>query len=167
MRRRKREPVTCFALDVAALYEAVDAERRRSRMTLEQVAAELDVSYSTMACWRCGGGGIQADAALRLALWMDIDLRDFARPPDRLPATQGRALRHRGLEAPAHDRLPVDALFFQKLNQSAARRKRIARGTAPIHWCVTAAQHDIWRQGGYGSSTVLFRDPPKTNPRDE
>src|ERR1700760_2635641 len=32
----------------------------------------------------------------------------------------------------AHDRLPVDAPL-SKLNQSATRRKRIARGSAPIH----------------------------------
>ena len=79
-------------LDVARLYEALDRERRRRKMLLADVADELRVNYSTMACWR-RGGGMNADALVRLSLWMPrLDLRDYAvQPADPLPATKGEA----------------------------------------------------------------------------
>ena len=110
----KREPVARSRLDVAALYETLDRKRKLREMTLEDVAAMLDVNYSTMACWR-RGGGIQGDVALRIALLCDIDLRDYAvrvPPADPLPATQGRALRQRGPGPPAHDRFPAVRVFL-------------------------------------------------------
>jgi len=86
MPARKRAPLASYRLDSAALFAALDAERLRCNMTLEAVAAELDVHHSTMAVWR-HGGGMRADVALRAALWLEIDLRDFA----VLPAAQGAA----------------------------------------------------------------------------
>jgi transcriptional regulator with XRE-family HTH domain len=107
-----KKPDGAIQLDVAALYEALDRERKRREMTLGKVAGQLNVSYATVSCWRRTASGMNADAALRIALWLDIDLRDFARPPDPLPATQGRALRHRGPGPPTHDRLPAVRVFL-------------------------------------------------------
>ena len=86
-----KKPDGAIQLDIPALYQALDRERQHRKMTLGEVADRLDVSYATMACWR-RGGGMNADAAVRLSLWLRADLRDFARPPaDPLPAKQGRA----------------------------------------------------------------------------
>ena len=89
-----KKPDGAIQLDVAALYAAFDRERQRRKMTLEEVADELDVCYSTLACWR-RGGGMNADALVRLSLWMPIaDLRGFAvRVPaaDLGPATSDAA----------------------------------------------------------------------------
>lgn len=90
---RKKVPVPDLKLDAGKLYEALDHERTRRGMTLEEVAAELCVSYSTMACWR-RGGGLNGDALMRLAIWMPItDLRVYIRhmPADPLPAVKGAA----------------------------------------------------------------------------
>ena len=88
-----KKPDGAIQLDVARLYEALDQERQRREMLLEEVAGELDVNISTIACWR-RGGGINGDALVRLSLWMSVDLRDFARHPagaEHPPATQGKA----------------------------------------------------------------------------
>ena len=83
-----KKPDGAIQLDVAALYEALDDERQRREMLLEELADELNVCYSTLACWR-RGGGMNADAIVRVCLWMPIaDLRKFARQPaDPLPVT--------------------------------------------------------------------------------
>lgn len=76
-----KKPDGAIQLDVAALYAALDRERQLREMTLEEVAGQLDVCYSTLACWR-RGGGMNADALVRLSLWMPrLDLRAYARPP--------------------------------------------------------------------------------------
>jgi transcriptional regulator with XRE-family HTH domain len=94
MALRKRVPAASLRLDAGRLYEALDNERKQREMSLEEVAAELCLSYSTMACWR-RGGGLNGDALLRLAVWMPItDLRAYARqlpPADPLPAVQTEA----------------------------------------------------------------------------
>src|ERR1700760_476567 len=54
---------------------------------------------------------------------------------ERADVVAGKTGRRRGQcirSVAAHDRLPVDPLFA-KLNQSAARRKRFARGIATGH----------------------------------
>ena len=88
-----RKPVGATQLDSRKLYEAMTSERQRRKMTLAEMAAELDVDISTIACWR-RGGGINGDALLRLCIWMPItDLRAYARqlPPADPPADQGEA----------------------------------------------------------------------------
>ena len=90
---RKWVPVSNLRLDAGKLYEALDHERLQRDMTLEEVAAELDVAYSTLACWR-RGGGMNGDVVVRLAIWLPItDLRTYARyaPADPPPETQGAA----------------------------------------------------------------------------
>ena len=86
-----KKPDGAIQLDVAALYEALDAERKRRNLSLGKTAERLNVSRSTMACWHRTASGMNADAAVRLALWLRVDLRDYARPPDPLPAAQGQA----------------------------------------------------------------------------
>ena len=74
-----RKPVGVTQLDVGKLYEAITRERQRRKMTLAEMAAELDVNISTIACWR-RGGGVNGDVLVRVCLWMPIaDLRSFAR----------------------------------------------------------------------------------------
>lgn len=92
MIRGMKKPDGAIQLDVTRLYEALDRERQRREMRLDEVAAELDVAYSTMACWR-RGGGMNADALVRVSLWMPVtDLRAYARQPaDPLPETQEAA----------------------------------------------------------------------------
>ena len=87
-----KKPDGAIQLDVAALYAALDRERQHREMTLEEVAGELDVCYSTLACWR-RGGGMNADALVRLSLWMPrLDLRAYARrPADLAPAVSADA----------------------------------------------------------------------------
>jgi transcriptional regulator with XRE-family HTH domain len=86
-----KKPDDAIQLDVAALYAALDAERKRRNLSLGKTAGQLDVSYATVSCWRRTASGMNADAAVRLALWLDIDLRDYARYPPADRATQGRA----------------------------------------------------------------------------
>ena len=87
-----RKPVGAIRLDVPKLYTAMTRERQRRKMTLAEMAAELDVDISTIACWR-RGGGMNGDALVRLSIWMPVDLRDFAREPaaDLAPATPDAA----------------------------------------------------------------------------
>ena len=65
-------------LDTGALTEAIERERVRRQLRHYQVAAELGVSETTVACWR-RGGGMNGDVALRISVWLSVDLRDFAR----------------------------------------------------------------------------------------
>jgi len=92
MAKLKVPQAASIGLDAAKLYEAIDHERQRRGMSLEEVAAELDASYATMACWR-RGGSMRGDVLMRICFWMPIpDLRVYARhPEDPLPATQGQA----------------------------------------------------------------------------
>ena len=86
-----KKPDGAIQLDVARLYEALDREQCRLKLTHLEVADRLDVSYATLACWR-RGGGMNADAAVRLALWLRVDLRAYTRQPaDPLPGTQKAA----------------------------------------------------------------------------
>jgi transcriptional regulator with XRE-family HTH domain len=77
-------------LDMARLQEMLERERRRRKMTHLEVAAELGVSDATVRQWR-RGFGMNGDTALRLALLLRVDLRDFARQ-DPLPENQKAAL---------------------------------------------------------------------------
>jgi transcriptional regulator with XRE-family HTH domain len=77
-------------LDVAALYAALDAERKRLGLTLGETARRLDVSYATVSCWRRTASGMNADVAVRISLMIRRDLRDYAVPPAD-PATREAA----------------------------------------------------------------------------
>jgi len=79
-------------LDMVRLQEALERERRRRKITHLEEAAELGVSDATVRQWR-RGFGMNGDTALRLALLLRVDLRDFAvrKPPaDLVPATPMR-----------------------------------------------------------------------------
>lgn len=89
--RRKHLPADVVELDTGALTKAIERERVRRQLRHYQVAAELGVSETTVACWR-RGGGMNGDVALRISVWLRKDLRDYARhPEDPLPADQGKA----------------------------------------------------------------------------
>jgi transcriptional regulator with XRE-family HTH domain len=78
-------------LDVPKLLEALDHEQRRRGLTQLQVASQLRVNPSTIRQWRLGVS-MSGDVAVRLALWLRVDLRKFARQPaDPSPATQKAA----------------------------------------------------------------------------
>ena len=81
---RKRAGV--IQLDVRKLLEALDRERRSRGLTQHQVAAQLCINPSTIRQWRFGVS-MSGDVAVRLALWLPADLRDYARQPvDPVPA---------------------------------------------------------------------------------
>jgi transcriptional regulator with XRE-family HTH domain len=73
-------------LDMGRLLEELDAKAHSLHMTQAQVAAELSVHPTTVAAWR-RGFTMSGDVALRLATWLDIDLRDYARQ-DRAAARE-------------------------------------------------------------------------------
>ena len=60
-------------------------------MWLTQVTAMLDVHQTTISQWRHHGWGMNGDAALRLAVLLDIDIRDYATQL-RSPRTSGARL---------------------------------------------------------------------------
>jgi transcriptional regulator with XRE-family HTH domain len=66
-------------LDSESLFEAMDRERRHRRLTRAQACAELGISPTSWSSWSAGAT-IGAGSALRISLWIDRDLRDFAKP---------------------------------------------------------------------------------------
>lgn len=69
-------------LDMARLQEALERERHRRKMTRTAQAAELGIDAATVRQWR-RGFGMNGNTALRIALLLRVDLRDFALyPPD-------------------------------------------------------------------------------------
>jgi len=85
-RRKSQEPGP--ELDVLALMRLVEAERQHRGLTYQEVAAQLFVCYDTLCYWRRGGPSIGGSAAMRVACWLDVDLRDFVVQPADQPATQ-------------------------------------------------------------------------------
>jgi transcriptional regulator with XRE-family HTH domain len=86
---RKRAGV--IQLDVGKLLEALDREQRDRGLTQLQVASQLAVNPSTIRQWRLGVG-MSGDVALRVALFLDVNLSDYAVPPaDPLSQSQGEA----------------------------------------------------------------------------
>ena len=71
--------VAALELDHEELFEAVDRERRHRRLKRHQAAAELGVSPTTWSSWSAGAK-IGSDSALRACVWLDADLRSFAKP---------------------------------------------------------------------------------------
>ena len=92
MAKTKVPQAATIGLDAAKLYRALDAERKRRGMSLEETATKLDVSYATMGTRRLGGG-MRADVAVRIALFLGRDLRMFAKypPADPLPRSRDTA----------------------------------------------------------------------------
>ena len=94
---RKHPPAVSVELDIEALTKAIERERVRRQLMHYQVAAELGVSEATVSAWRRRYSSMSGDAALRVAIWLRCDLRDFAlkkpaRPPaDLVPATPDAA----------------------------------------------------------------------------
>jgi hypothetical protein len=62
-------------LDSEALFESLDRERRRCRLTRRAVCAQLGVSGATYCSWSYGRG-ISGDAIARIVKWLDADLRE-------------------------------------------------------------------------------------------
>ena len=91
MPARQKERSASIGLDAQRLYAALNTERKLRGLSLEQTAAELDVAYPTMRCWRRGANGMNADAALRISLFLRVDLRRFTRQIDPPPATRKAA----------------------------------------------------------------------------
>jgi hypothetical protein len=75
---RKHPPAVSVELNIEQLTLAIERERVRRQLRHYQVAAELGVSETTVACWR-RGGGMNGDVAVRIAVWLRRDLRSFAR----------------------------------------------------------------------------------------
>jgi transcriptional regulator with XRE-family HTH domain len=65
-------------IDLDALFEAVDRQRRHLRMRRQDVAAELGIAACTLSSWEAGGG-IGATAILRVCSWLNCDIRTFAK----------------------------------------------------------------------------------------
>jgi len=67
-----------LTLDAEAMFEAIDRRRRRLKMNRKQVAQVLGVSPAAVTVWGAGGG-IGADAALRICVWLGCEIKDFAK----------------------------------------------------------------------------------------
>jgi transcriptional regulator with XRE-family HTH domain len=72
---------TIGRLDNEAVFEALDKERRRRRMTRAAVCAEIGVTGATYCSWGYGGG-ISGSTLARIAQWLDVDIRGFVREED-------------------------------------------------------------------------------------
>lgn len=66
-------------LDSESLFEAMDRERRHRHLTRAQASAELGISPTSWSSWSAGAT-IGAGSALRISIWIDPDLRRFAKP---------------------------------------------------------------------------------------
>jgi len=86
-----KKPAGAIQLDMGRLLDALESKQHSWDMSQRQVADVLKIHDSTIRQWY-RGFTMSGDVALRLAIWLDIDLRDFARPPAALdPATKGQA----------------------------------------------------------------------------
>ena len=77
-------------LDMPRLLDELDRKRASRHMRLADVAAVLGVHKDTIQKWR-QGFGMNGDVALRLALWLDVNLSDYARQDHPLPAAKTEA----------------------------------------------------------------------------
>src|SRR5438034_884269 len=66
-------------LDMRKLTGALERERVRRELTHQEVADQLHVTASAIWHWRRRQSGMTGDAAVRVADWLDVDLRSFAR----------------------------------------------------------------------------------------
>jgi hypothetical protein len=77
-------------LDAEALFEALDRKRRRLKWNRQNVAEELGVAACTVSYWGAGGR-IGSDSALRACVWLDRDLRDFAKRDEAAKTLRSRS----------------------------------------------------------------------------
>jgi transcriptional regulator with XRE-family HTH domain len=68
-------------LDSERVFEQLDRERRRRRMTRKELCAEIGVTGSSYCSWS-RGCGISGSALARVAEWLDIDVRDYLKQPE-------------------------------------------------------------------------------------
>lgn len=79
------------SFDGGAFYSALDAARRARGVTWKQVAAEAEVSASTLT--RMGQGRRpDVDGLARLCTWAGVRADDFVRRPEGEPATPARSI---------------------------------------------------------------------------
>lgn len=81
--------------DAAALYEALDAQRRSRGMSWQQVAREIGVSASTLTRTK-QGGRMEVDGMLAMVGWLGRTAESFTRavPHNRpLPAVNRSAAK--------------------------------------------------------------------------
>jgi len=64
--------------DAAALYTALEAQRRSRGMSWRQVALEIGVSASTMTRMK-QGGRLEADGMLAMVRWLGRTAESFTR----------------------------------------------------------------------------------------
>jgi transcriptional regulator with XRE-family HTH domain len=83
---RKHPPAVITELNIEQLCRAIERERVRRQLRHYQVAAELGVSEATVSAWRRRYSSMSGDAAVRVALFLRRDLRDFARQRPARPA---------------------------------------------------------------------------------
>jgi transcriptional regulator with XRE-family HTH domain len=79
MKNAKAPAVAAMEFDSEEMFEALDRERRHRRLTRAQAAAELGVMAGTWSYWS-RGGKIGSDSVLRGCIWLNVDLKDFAKP---------------------------------------------------------------------------------------
>ncbi len=65
-------------LDSERLFEDLDRARRHRRMTRKELCAEIGVSGATFTGWG-RGYGISGNAVVRIAEWLDVDVRDYVK----------------------------------------------------------------------------------------
>ncbi len=65
-------------LDSERVFEQLDRERRRRRMTRKELCAEIGVTGSSYCSWS-HGCGISGSALVRIAAWLDLDVRHYLR----------------------------------------------------------------------------------------
>lgn len=62
--------------DTAALFDALDAERRSRGLSWRQVAAEIGVSESTLTRTK-SGGRLEVDGMLNMVAWLGRPVESF------------------------------------------------------------------------------------------
>ena len=65
-------------IDLDKVVEAIDRQRRHRKLKRQDVARELGVAPCTLSSWGYGGG-IGANAILRVCHWLHRDITTFAR----------------------------------------------------------------------------------------
>jgi transcriptional regulator with XRE-family HTH domain len=71
-------------LDGEEIYERLDKERRRRRMSRTAMCRELGVSLASLSQWG-HGQGLSMSALARVSVWLDLDIRTLLRQPEEIP----------------------------------------------------------------------------------
>jgi DNA-binding transcriptional regulator YiaG len=70
-------------LDGAEIYERLDRERRKRRMSRTAMCRELGVSLASLSQWG-HGQGLSMSALARVSKWLDVDVRTLLRQPEEI-----------------------------------------------------------------------------------